>query len=128
MVEIYRSEFPADCEVVVKAKSDGMILLIVRHQRPDPVWLKKYARSKNSNILVSDEVISNSIMKLVRKFPGFSPSYYARYPKSKGGGGGSQERREKAIDVMISEGILIKSKLEKPVGRKEYGLYVAEGK
>lgn len=67
-----------------------------------------------------------AIVDLVRRDPGRSRSYYERLPVAQGGVKASQERKERAITSLLSDGSLERVELEKPQGRANHYIRVNE--
>ena len=72
------------------------------------------------------ERICDDLTTLIRSDPGKSRSYYERMSLADGGVKASQERKERAIDNLISSGKIEKVMLDKPVGRANHLLRVTE--
>lgn len=72
-----------------------------------------------------DKVLTDMV-DLIRRDPHKSRSHYERLPVSQGGVKCSQERKERAIDSLLLDGILERVELEKPSGRANHYLSVVE--
>lgn len=70
------------------------------------------------------ERICDDLTTLIKSDPGKSRSYYERMSLADGGVKASQERKERAIDNLISSGRIEKVMLDKPVGRANHFLRV----
>jgi len=68
--------------------------------------------------------LQREMIELVRAQPGHSRSYYEQLPKVRGGASGSQARKERAVESLLSDGILVRVELEKPKGRANHYLKV----
>ena len=73
------------------------------------------------------ERICDDLVTLIKCDPGKSRSYYERKSMADGGVKASQERKERAIDNLISSGRVQKVMLDKPVGRANHYLQVDLG-
>ena len=73
------------------------------------------------------ERICDDLVTLIKCDPGKSRSYYERKSMADGGVKASQERKERAIDNLISSGRIEKVMLDKPVGRANHYLQVDLG-
>jgi len=72
------------------------------------------------------ERILLDLIELVRRDPGKSRSYYERLPVAQGGVKCSQERKERAVNSLLSDGSFERVELEAPKGRANHYLRVAE--
>lgn len=70
--------------------------------------------------------ICNDIVELVRQHPHKSRSFYERLPVSNGGVKASQDRKERAINTLLADGVLVRVELDKPQGRANHYLTVDE--
>jgi hypothetical protein len=70
--------------------------------------------------------LCSDIIDLIRRDPDKSRTHYERLPVSQGGIKGSQDRKEKAIDQLIRDGILENVDYDKPVGRAKTFIRVVE--
>jgi len=70
--------------------------------------------------------LCGAIVLLIRAYPEHARSYYERLPITKGGVKGSDERKERAIDSMLDDGILVRVELENPKGRANHYIKVDE--
>jgi hypothetical protein len=70
--------------------------------------------------------LCSDIVDLIRRDPDKSRTHYERLPVSQGGVKGSQDRKEKAIDQLISDGIVENVEYDKPMGRAKHYLRVVE--
>jgi hypothetical protein len=70
--------------------------------------------------------LCSDIIDLIRRDPDKSRTHYERLPVSQGGVKGSQDRKEKAIDQLISDGIVEIVEYDKPMGRAKHYLRVVE--
>lgn len=70
--------------------------------------------------------LCGAMVQLIRDFPGRSRSFYEQLPKAKGGAHGAQTRKEKAVESLLNDGILVRVELEKPRGRANHYLRVDE--
>lgn len=70
--------------------------------------------------------LCNSMLVLIRGDVGKSRSHYERMSMLNGGVKGSQERKERAIDSLITDGLVEKVMLAKPIGRANHQLIVTE--
>lgn len=68
--------------------------------------------------------ISKDIIAFVLREPGNSRSHYERTPESSGGVRGSQDRKEKVINRLLDEGVLVKMEYTQPRGRAKHYLVV----
>lgn len=68
--------------------------------------------------------LQRELIDLVRAHPGRSRSYYEQLPKARGGASGSQARKERAVDTLLNDGVLVRVELEKPKGRANHYLRV----
>lgn len=81
---------------------------------------------KNDEETMKWNRLCSDILVLIRCDPGKSRSYYERLSSAEGGVKGSQERKIKAIDHLLSEGLLEVVKLDKPLGRMNHYLRVVD--
>ena len=72
--------------------------------------------------------LCDALVRLIRKEPGQSRSYYERLSSTKGGVSGSQSRKTEAIDHLIGEGIVENVPLPDQKGRQTHGLFLNEQK
>ena len=72
--------------------------------------------------------LCDALVRLIRKEPGQSRSYYERLSSTKGGVMGSQSRKTEAIDHLIGEGIVENVPLPDQKGRQTHGLFIDEQK
>ena len=72
--------------------------------------------------------LCDALVRLIRKEPGQSRSYYERLSSTKGGVAGSQSRKTEAIDHLIGEGIVENVPLPDQKGRQTHGLFLNEQK
>lgn len=70
--------------------------------------------------------ICDDVLELIRRDPNKSRSYYERLPVAQGGVRCSQERKERAIEVLLRDGLLERVELDKPQGRANHYLRVNE--
>lgn len=70
--------------------------------------------------------MQKEILDLIRAHPGHSRSYYEQLPKARGGASGSQARKERAVESMLTDGVLVRVELEKPKGRANHYLKIDE--
>ena len=70
--------------------------------------------------------ICHDVLELVRRDPNKSRSYYERLPLAQGGVKCSQERKERAIQSLLDNGLLERVELERPQGRSNHYLRVNE--
>lgn len=68
----------------------------------------------------------SDIIDMMRRDPDKTRTHYERLPVSQGGVKGSQERKEKAINQLISDGIIENVDYEKPTGRAKSFIRVVE--
>ncbi len=81
---------------------------------------------KNDEETMKWNRLCSDMLVLVRCDPGKSRSYYERLGSSEGGVRGSQDRKIKAIDHLLNEGMLEIVKLDKPLGRMNHYLRVVD--
>lgn len=117
-MEIFKEVFPQDSDVVVRNTPQGL-LVSVRTPRPHPVWAPR------TPFKVAEAELKDWLLGAVRSDPGRGASHYARVPKTHGGPGASQERKEKMLKQLQLEGLLVCRVEPKRVGRKLGGLYPA---
>ena len=72
--------------------------------------------------------LCDALVRLIRKEPGQSRSYYERLSATKGGVSGSQSRKTEAIDHLIGEGLVENVPLPDQKGRQTHGLFINEQK
>ena len=72
------------------------------------------------------ERLLRDLLELVRRDPGKARSYYERLPVVAGGIKASQERKERAMNSLLSDGSLERVELESPRGRANHYLRVNE--
>lgn len=124
-MELLNREFPEDCDVVVRREAErGTVRVMVRSRRPNPVWLAAYRSPDEPWFKVSADELRQGLLAAVKAEPGRGPSHYVRLPLHLGGVGGSQERKEKLLQEMVSTGELELRELAAPVGRRRAGLYL----
>jgi hypothetical protein len=130
---IFKHAFPEGSVVSVSKNSEGEVVVGVSSPRPDPVWLKKFERKVKllagekvpGNLKFSDSDLDTLMFNLIANNPGYSKSYYTQLNKDKGGFGGSQERKDKAIMRLMLQGRVVRHALESPVGRRDHELWPA---
>lgn len=66
--------------------------------------------------------VTRQMLALIRSDSGKARSHYERLPSARGGVKGSQERKEKAINNLLDDGMIEQVELEKPVGRTTHVL------
>jgi hypothetical protein len=71
-------------------------------------------------------VLCDALLQLVRDHPGHARSYYERLPKTQGGPGHSQERKERAMTSLINDGCIKLVEIDKPKNRADHYLIVDE--
>lgn len=120
-MEIFKQEFPADCDVVVRKTDGGGVLVVVRNRRPEPVWLK--TSKPAAAVKVKDAEIEAMLLRLVSAHPGRGPSFYCRVPSHLCEVGGSQQRKERMLKQLIREGKLKQHKFILSQGRRTVGIY-----
>lgn len=81
---------------------------------------------KSQHELDQWERVRRGLLELVRGTPGRTRSYYERLPLAQGGVRASQERKERAVDELLAEGLLERVELDKPTGRANHYLRVNE--
>ena len=130
-MELFKQVFPADCDVVVRKSEDGL-LVVVRTQRPDPVWLRGLGESggavpasEGGWCKVSDDELRGWLLGAVKADPGRGASHYARLKKGEGGLGASQERKENMLKVLLKSGELRLFELPFKTGRLTHVVYPA---
>jgi hypothetical protein len=128
MVEVFRREFPADCDVVIRPTADGGQVVVVRTQRPNPTWLRAHLDRYNSVRYsgIPGDLIREQLLSIVKREPGKAVTYYCRLPPDQGGANGSQERKEKVFFSLVQDGLLRLAKLEKSHYRQKHAVYLAE--
>lgn len=67
-----------------------------------------------------------AMVELVRAQPGHARSHYERLPTAAGGPRGSQERKMRAVDSLLEDGVLERVELEQARGRTNHYLQVNE--
>jgi len=70
-----------------------------------------------------DFELEAALIRLVRKHAGRGRAFYCRLSPADGGLLGSQERKEKALDRLITTGQVKRVMLERAVGRKNHELH-----
>lgn len=85
-------------------------------------------KEDNKELKLQDEwsALCDALLDLVRTQPEHSRSYYERLTRQQGGPGHSQERKERAITSLLTDGCLKIVLLEKPRGRSDHYLIVDE--
>jgi hypothetical protein len=81
---------------------------------------------KEARALDDWNVLCAALIQLVRDDPEHARTYYEQLPKSKGGPHGSQDRKERAMGALITDGSLVTVLLEKPRGRANHYVRVDE--
>lgn len=73
-----------------------------------------------------DAQLTEDMVRLVHAQPGHARSFYERLPASQGAPRGSQDRKERAVERLLQDGILVKVFLEKPKNRTDHYLKIDE--
>ncbi len=96
--------------------------------RPLKSGERQQMKEDNKELKLQDEwtQLCNDLIDLVRQQPGRSRSHYERLPRTQGGLGHSQERKERAMTSLINDGCLVIELFDKPKGRADHGMRVDE--
>jgi len=96
--------------------------------RPLKPGERSQLKEDNKELKQQDEwaALCDALLDLVRMQPEHARSYYERLPKSEGGPGYSQERKERAITSLVNDGCLKSVRLDKPKNRADHYLIVDE--
>lgn len=121
-MKIFEQVFPAGVVVSVLTTESGTVVRAFT-QRQHPTWLHKVDPVSVAQRKQDTEQLKAEVLRLVRALPGRAKSFYTQLGMDEGGVKGSQARKEKAIDDLLSSGALRRVQLEKAVGRKNHELY-----
>lgn len=135
MSELFNELVPEGAEIIIRAEGTQQ-RLIIRHERPKPVWLLQYARKAQSVRAgiagapgrqpgSADVALDAALVQLVRLQPGHGRTHYERLPPHQGGLMAAQERKEWSMDRLLAAGQVRRIELSRAVGRKTHGIWPA---
>lgn len=123
-MKVFEKKFGPGMYVSVMHTEDGVRVRVLS-KRPSPDWIEKEEKV-TSKSYVSDDEIKTRLLSLIRLNPGKGKTYYTQLPVKRGGVPSYHERKEKIIEGLIEEGVLVLKQLDKPVGRRTHAVYPAE--
>lgn len=132
-MKIFEQTFGRDVYVSVTAQPDGETLLRVYSKRPDPSWLRtRPAKKRNSarpvRQVATEAELREGLLRLIRALPGRGRTFYEQARLHEGGVNGSQDRKERVLDSLLTSGEVVIKPLAKAQGRRSHGVYPSGGK